>query len=450
MERRTLLEPGGRPTPAKSNTMLKPRIIIPALAALALAGCSGESNKRNEVTVEIWSGWTGQEAASFQKLCDEFNQSHPGIFVHNRGGVTDNSMVVRAITAGVPPDCFTIWNAADVGPLASYGAISNLDGPYKASGLSEADLVPGAVSQCKYNGHFIGVPLLMDTNALFWNKDAFREAGLDPERPPTTMAELRDYAVRLTQRDNNGDIVRLGLMLPETTLLCWVFGGDFLDAKGRPTANTPENVRAFKYYKGLVDEMGGRERVEAFGSGFGVGQGPNHPFFVGKVAMMVNGEWIPSWIAKYAPKMHYGVAPIPYEASRPDLKGTTLIGVNLLAIPTDAKHPKEAWEFLRWLQRPEVQLEFAEALNNVPNTRSALRRPRLITGSEARRNFGKFWVIAQNEHARGFPVSPIGQLYQDELGRATEFVMFGTKTPEAALADVQAKVERELSAQRKR
>ena len=430
--------------------MFKPRISILALAAFALAGCWRQAGQRSGVTVEVWSGWTGQEAVSFQKLCDEFNKSHPSILIHNRGGVTDNSMVIRAITAGVPPDCFTIWSSPDVGPLAAYGAISNLDAQYKASGLSEDDLVPGAVSLCKYNGHFIGVPLLMDTNALFWNKEAFREAGLDPERPPRTMAELKDYAIGLTKRGKDGGIQRLGLMLPDTSLLCWVFGGDFVDADGRPTANTPANVRAFKFYKALVDEMGGRERVEAFGSGFGVTQGPNHPFFVGKVAMMVNGEWIPSWIEKYAPKLQYGVAPIPYEASRPDLKGATMISVNLLAIPTEAKHPKEAWEFLRWLQKPEVQLEFAEALNNVPNTRSALRRPRLITGSEARRNFGKFWVIAQNVHAKGFPVSPVGQMYQDELGRATEFVMFGTKTPEAALADLQAKVEKELKAQQKK
>ncbi|HEY3412402.1 MAG TPA: ABC transporter substrate-binding protein [Armatimonadota bacterium] len=429
--------------------MLKPRICILALAAIAATGCSGRPEGRGGVTVEVWSGWTGQEAVSFQRLCDEFNRSHPGVRIHNRGGVTDNSMVIRAITAGVPPDCFTIWNAGDVGPLAAYGAISNLDAQYKASGLKEEDLVPGAVDQCKYRGHFIGVPLLMDTNALFWNKDAFREAGLDPERPPRTMAELKDYAVRLTLKDRSGDIRRLGLMLPDTTLLCWVFGGDFVDSSGRPTADTPANIRAFKFYKALVDGMGGRERVEAFGSGFGVVQGPNHPFFVGKVAMMVNGEWIPSWIERYAPRLHYGVAPVPYEASRPDLKGTTLIGVNLLAIPTEAKHPGEAWEFLRWLQRPEVQLEFAQALNNVPNTRSALRMRRLTTGSEARRNYGKFWQIAQNVHARGFPVSPVGQLYQDELGRATEFVMFGTKTPEAALADLQAKVEKELKAQRK-
>jgi multiple sugar transport system substrate-binding protein len=140
------------------------------------------------------------------------------------------------------------------------------------------------------------------------------------------------------------------------------------------------------------------------------------------------------------------VAPIPYDAARPDRKGTTLISVNLLAIPTEAKHPKEAWEFLKWLQRPEVQTEFALALNNVPNIRAALSSPELTPDTETGRNFAKFCVIAQNRNAKGFPVSPVGQLYQDELGHATEFVLYGSKTPEEALAAVQAKVERELNA----
>lgn len=422
--------------------MRKPVIAI-ALAVL-FAGCAGERDRPGVVTIEVWNGWTGQEAASFQKLCNEFNASHPGIYIHNLGGVTDDSKVIRAITAGVPPDVFTIWNSGDVGPLAGYGAISNLDAQFRASGMKESDFVPGALPLCKYKGHFIGMPLLMDTLALFWNKDSFRAAGMDPERPPQTLPELRDAAKRLTLRDKQGEITCLGLQLPDTSLLCWINGGDFLDQDGRPTANSPENVRAYTYYKSLVDSMGGENQVEAFGSGFGQGQGPNHPFFIGKVAMMINGEWIPSWIERYAPQLHYGVTSVPYDPARPDCKGTTLLSVNLLAIPSEAKHPKEAWEFLRWLQRPEVQLEFADALNNVPNTRAALKMPQLITGSERRRNYGKFWVIAQNVHAKGFPVSEVGQFYQDELGHATDFVLYGSKTPKTALDDVQAKVEREL------
>jgi multiple sugar transport system substrate-binding protein len=419
------------------------------LAAAALCGCARDRTPPGRVEVDVWSGWTGAEGASFQSLVDEFNRTHPTIFVHNLGGVTDSTKIVRAITAGAPPDIFTIWNAADVGPMAHYGAISDLSAPFRASGLTPAAFVHGAFKLCHDGDRLIGLPLLMDTNALLWNKSAFKEAGLDPNRPPRTLQELMDYARKLTRRDAKGNITQLGMQLPSSTLLCWLFGGDFLDANtGAATADLPENVAAFRYYRDLVKAMGGHESVQAFGSGFGQGQGPNNPFFVGKVAMMISGEWIPSWVEKYAPSLAYGVAAVPYDAAHPQRKGATLIAVNLLSIPSEAKHPAQAWQFLQWLQRPEVQVRFAQALNNVPNIRAALDDPALTTGSVRRQNFGTFCRIAQNPNARGFPVTSVSQFYQDELGRATEFVLYGTKDPGRALADVQAKVSAEMESKR--
>jgi len=269
-------------------TAIRWLILLVVFAAL-LGGCAPSRAPKGTVVVSVWSGWTGQEGKAFQALCDEFNRTHPGIFVHNLGGVTDNTKIIRAITAGAPPDAFTLWSSPDMGPLAAHGAVRNLDGYFRASGLREADFVPGALPLCRYDGHFIGMPLLMDTSALMWNKTAFRDAGLDPERPPRTLQEMRDYAERLTRRDAGGEITRLGMMLPDTILLCWLHGGGFLDPRtGAPTANRPENVPAFTYYRDLVQAMGGRASVQSFGSGFGQGQGPNHPFFVGKVAMMLS------------------------------------------------------------------------------------------------------------------------------------------------------------------
>lgn len=424
----------------------RPPALAAALAAalFALSGCSpGNGPGSRPVTIEVWSGWTGDEGKAFQHLCDRFNAEQSEIVVHNVGGVTDSSKVLRAITAGVPPDLFTIWDAANVGPLAHYGAIRTLDAEFRAAGVDADSFVPGALRMCRYRGHLVGLPLLMDANALLWNKAAFREAGLDPERPPATLRELMAYARRLTKTDSQGRTVRLGLQIPAPTLLCWLHGGDFYDASGRrPTPATPENVRAYRYYADLVEAQGGTRRVEAFTSGFGAAQGPNHPFFVGKVAMMISGEWIPSWIQKYAPQLDYGVAQVPFDERRPDRRGTTMIAVNLLAIPTEAKRPREAWVFLRWLQRPDVQRQFAEALNNVPNVTSMARDMSLETGSTRTRNFGIFCRVAQHPNARGFEPHPLGQTYMDELGAAAEFVLYGAKSPGAALADVQKKMDR--------
>src|SRR5216683_169618 len=108
-----------------------------ALAALLVAsGCRDTTTAAHGRTViEFWSGWTGREGQVFQALVDR---------------------------------------------LAS-------------AGLSEQDFVPVSLELCRYRNHLYGLPVLIDGSALFWNKRAFREAGLDPERPPRTLEEVVAY-----------------------------------------------------------------------------------------------------------------------------------------------------------------------------------------------------------------------------------------------------------------
>ena len=356
----------------------------------------------------------------------------------------NDTKTIRAITAGVPPDAFFLWNPNYLGPLAANGAIECLDGRFRKSGLKEQDFVPASLGMCRCRGRLYAMPLLLDDNALFWNKDAFREVGLDPERPPRTLEELANYAVRLTKRDARGRILRLGLQPPQPQIVCSAFGGRFIDeSTGRITANCQGNIDGFRWLERLYNRLGGHIEVNTFTAGFGQGQGPQHPFFVGKVAMMVSGEWIPSWVERYAPKLDYGIAPFPYPRNRPQLAGTTWLGGNPICIPTGAEHPDEAWMFIKWLQTPEVQEAFAEAINNVPNIRSVLASPKLTTGSRAKVNFGKMLAIAGSTNARYLPPHPAASAYQYELTAAFDAVMFGRKTPERALADLQSRIEDE-------
>src|SRR6184192_3007819 len=75
------------------------RGVVLVVAGLLLAGCA--QPHPSGLTIEFWSGWTGREAKVFQALVDRFNHEHPGLTVHNFGGVTDDTKTVRAITAGV-------------------------------------------------------------------------------------------------------------------------------------------------------------------------------------------------------------------------------------------------------------------------------------------------------------------------------------------------------------
>jgi multiple sugar transport system substrate-binding protein len=389
--------------------------------------------------------WTGGEEKNFQAVLDRYHELHPNIIVENLGAVTDDTKTIRAIVAGVPPDLFTLSDALFLGPLAANGALSPMDDLFRASGLREETFVPASLRLCRSQGHLYAMPFLIDDNALMWNKKAFREAGLDPERPPRTLEELEEYAVKLTKMEN-GQITQLGLQpLNDENTITPLFGGSLYDEKtGQVTPDSPSNIAAMEWYVGLVEKMGGYAKVNSFAAGFGPMQGASNPFFTGRVAMKFDGEWNPSWCKKYAPGLEYGVAPSPALAAHPERGRSTWFGGNMLCIPKGSKHPKEAWDLLMWMQTDEAQVLFASKMNNVPNSRSALKSPALRVGDDYKVKFGKFLDLADSPNAGNFPPLPVAGLYNAELAAARDLILSGEKKPAQALRDVRVRVQREL------
>jgi multiple sugar transport system substrate-binding protein len=422
------------------------RFIVAVLMLMtALNGCSRRADPPGTVRLSVWSMWTGQEEKNFQAVLDRYHRLHPHIIVENLGAVRDDTKTVRAIVAGVPPDLFTLSDPLYLGPLAANGAIYAMDDWFRRSGLREADFIPASLSQCRYRGRLYAMPYLIDCYALLWNKQAFRAAGLNPDRPPATLEELEEYALKLTKRDN-GQLTQLGLQpVGDINLIFQLFGGRLYDPKtNRVTPDDPANVTALAWYLDFIEKLGGYRKVNAFAAGFGQAQSANNPFFVGKVAMMFNGEWNPYWCARYAPRLDYGVAPLPPPKNRPDRARSTWLGGNMICIPKGGKHPKEAWDLLVWMQTDEAQKLFAGKMNNVPNIRRALKAPELRTGADYKRKFGVFLDLADSPNGGHFPALPVAGLYNSELSTAMDLALNGEKPPARALADARVRVQREL------
>jgi multiple sugar transport system substrate-binding protein len=404
------------------------------------------------VEVTIWSGWTGPEEIGFRRLLRRYEQLHPNIRFHNLSGVNDDTKTLRALVAGVPPDVFGLWDYAYLGPFARNHAIRPLDGLFRQSGLREADFLPASLGMARYQGRLYAMPFLVVIAALYWNKQAFAEAGLDPDRPPRTLEELTEYAVKLTKRDASGKITRLGLLPPGDAasfhVVLKLFGGSLVDpATGRITTDAPANITAARWYKDLIDRMGGIGQVKAFRSGFGQEQSANNPFFVGKVAMMFSGEWNTYWLSRYAPQVEYGIAPIPPPASHPENVERVSFGADNFCIPAESKHPKEAWDFLVWLQSYEAQVMFARAINNIPNMRAAIRAPELRFGAAYRKRFATLMDLAARAKPAYFPVLPVTSLYLNQMSTALDRIAYNERTPAQALAEVRVRVQRELDHQ---
>jgi multiple sugar transport system substrate-binding protein len=419
-----------------------------SIALLMLSGCAGRFEKRDgRLHLRVWSMWSGDEEKVFQGVVDHYNRIQSRVHLENLGAVEDTK-IIRAIVAGAPPDFFTLREPGYLAPLAANNALLPLDEWFRESGLQEQDFVPAALEQGRYRGKLYSMPYLLDAQALFWNPVLFRKAGLPPHRPPRTLEEMLDYARQLTLRDSTGEIRVLGIRPPDLIYIIGAFGGQFIDPQtGAITADHPVNLEAARYYRALIEAMGGGRRVQAFTAGFGNEQGTNNPFFLGRIAMMINGQWNPYWFQKYAPHVPYEVAPIPYPARRPYLQRPTWIGQNMFCIPRESRHPREAWDFFVWMQSEEAQVLFAETMHGIPNIRRVLKNPQLRTvrhpGEIWKRGYARFLDLVDSPNARFFPTTPVATLYLHELYTAQDFLISGNKTPEQALRDVQQRVAAE-------
>ena len=412
-----------------------------------LAGCGPGTGRRDagRVRVQVWSMWSGDEERDFEQVLDYYNRAHPGVVVENLGAV-DDAKTVRAIIAADPPDLCTLAEPSYLGALAANGAVQPLDARFRASGLKEGGYTPGSLGQCRYGGHLYAVPYLLDCIALLYNKDVFRAAGLDPDRPPRTLEEMEADCRRITRRDAQGRLTRLGVRPPEAVQLLSLYGGGFLDrATGRITADNPRNLEAAAFDKGLMDAQGGYESVQSFSQGFASNMGSFNPFFLGQIGMTFSGQWNTYWAYHYSPQTHYGIAPLPFPAAHPERSGTVWLGGNLFCIPRGARHPKEAWDFLAWSQSPEGQRRFAMSLHGIPNLRASLRDPALRTGAAWRPQYGRFMDLSDSPNAAHFPPMPVATLYQNALANAVDAVRYGHRSPPQALAAVRLRVQREMN-----
>ncbi len=408
-------------------------------------GCKRDSPK--VVTLTIWSSPTHLEEKNFLVICRQFEADHPGIRIHNVGGLQETKLI-RALVAGVPPDLIYMYNPTLVGPLAANRAIVDLNKMFAESGLREENFFPGAISQLRMNNNLYAMPICRDCRAFFWNKSDFRKVGIDPESPPKTWDELAKLAVKLTLRDSSGKITQLGMQPPlDNALLFAAFGGGIYDNnKSLLTLNSKQNIDTLKWLVMLVDSMGGHDGVAAFQAGFGNTESAQNPLATGAIAMQIEGEYVPFYLERYSPSTDYGVGQIPSPKGSTTLNNMAWQDGDVLMLPEGSKHPDAAWEFMRWMQNPVQQKTYAIANRNLPTVLSLIHEPELTNGSPGKSKLGYIMqnIASNRANTRFFPTIPAARLCKDVLNNAVELAELHRKTPEQALNDAQSRVQTEL------
>jgi len=407
-----------------------------ALLGACAGGSSGSSTAGAKTQIVFSYLWAGTEAKILEQSIKQFNDSQNKITVK---GVSSPDTVKQLAAMTGTHGSFDISDnfGANVASLASKGALAPLDSYISGDQFGLSDFSPAAMQQMRFQGKTYSMPLATYSQMLLYNKKLFQAAGI--AKPPLTMEEWASDLAKLTKTGADGSITQLGYHIndPWTSLttLGYAFGGDWFDGSGKPTPQAQGNVAALNFYVDNVTGKYGKDKVSKFASGYGEAASAQNPFYVGKVATVIDGPWQVAFIHQFAPGLDWGVAPIPYPAAHPELAGTTEVGVSTLFIPANSQHKKEAGEFMKFLLSPGPMLNFNVGTSNGTPRLSLLDSPKYATEPLVQP-----WLQAlKSPNAKSFLSVAWGQQYIDDLTHSFDDIAQLRTTPAEGLKAVSAK-----------
>lgn len=442
-------------------------LVMLALLLTLFSGVSvmAEGTAEEPVEVVLWGIDPMAVGAGNQEMLDAMAKALPHIRVTPQtmpasGGydTQDLSKFTAAIAAGNPPDV-AVLNGPFIMEVAARDALTPLNEYLDAIGFDiSSEYYEYTVREMTFQDKIWGLPSGVDDRVLYWNKAAFEAAGLDPEQPPKTWDELLEYAEKLTIKDDKGNFQQIGFIPNFGNSWLYLYatqnGGKFLSDDGRTcTLDAQENIEALEFMVKGYDLLGGAELVNAYQASFQ--GGADSPFLTGQVAMVIDGNWFLSDLARYNPELNYGVTMPPTPKGDNYL---TWSGGWAYGVAKGAKHPKEAVEVMRYLTTEGVleQMKGQKAFNdeNGYNTFPSLcASPRINNilyetyvkdfPVENVRNSYEFCVSAL-ENTVCLPVSPVGQLLWSEHARAIDEAIYHQSEPADIMKKATEKVQREL------
>jgi multiple sugar transport system substrate-binding protein len=220
----------------------------------------------------------------------------------------------------------------------------------------------GHMTVATWEKRLYGVPLYADVSALFYNKDLFTKAGLDPDKPPTSLAEMRSYADKITAL--GGGVT--GYYLPGNCAGCNIFtvgplmwaSGAKIEANGAD--DEPLTGDGVKQVLQFTRDMVKAGNVPA-GARAENGETFHLQFGSGKLGMMGTGNFNITLARQQNPKMKFGITLLP--GVQPN-SSASFIGGDLVVVPKGSDRVADAVNFMKFLLSDEVQVEvYAKALN---------------------------------------------------------------------------------------
>ncbi len=335
------------------------RTSLLGFAALVFAATAQAETVR--MTVAYYSAATGPY---FNKMAFEFHQAHPDINVKIDVVNWDDLLqtLQTDVSGGTNPD-ISIIGTRWLLDFVKDGIAEPLDGMMPAD--VKARFIPPFLAPGTIAGKVYGLPIAASARAMYYNKDMLTQAGY-PNGPATW-----DDVVAASEKLKAKGVPGFGLMAKGTETdvywyyALWSYGGDVVNARTQAAFDSPAGVKALTLYKTMVDR--------------GLTQpGPTNYtrsdiqdlFKQGRVGMVITAPFLIGQLAKDAPKLDYGIVPVP--------KGTdsaTYAVTDSVVMFSNSKVKPAAWQFLDFLFTKAPRAEFTAGEGFLPTTKAEAADP---------------------------------------------------------------------------
>ncbi|MEP7061138.1 MAG: ABC transporter substrate-binding protein [Betaproteobacteria bacterium] len=412
------------------------------LALVAAAAAAAQT------TVEVPFFYPVAVGGPITKIIDgyaaDFEKENPGIKLKPIYSGSYQESIAKALTAvksGEPP-VMSILLSTDMFTLIDEDAIVPFDELIKTADDKAwlKSFYPGFMENSQTGGKTWGIPFQRSTIVMYYNKELFKDAGLDPNQPPQTWQQQVQYAQKLTKRDASGHVSQWGLQIPSSGFPYWLFqalavenGVNLMNSAGTQTYyDKPEVIAALQYWVDLVKKYKVHpEGIVEWGT-------TPKDFFERKVAMMWTTTGNLTNVKANA-KFDFGVAMLPSNKQR----GSPTGGGNFYIFKKSTPAQREAaFKFIKWVTTPERAAQWGIDTGYVAVRADAWETP------------------AMKKYVVGFPAAAVArdqlpfakaelsthdnQRVTKALNDGLQAALTGTKTPEQALKDAQRESDRLL------
>ncbi|MEJ0017822.1 MAG: ABC transporter substrate-binding protein [Acetobacteraceae bacterium] len=415
-----------------------------AAGLLAMTLAMGPADAATEIDLFFPVPVQGKLAVEMQRMIDRFDKEHPDITVTAvyTGSYDDTNLKTHAaIQAGKPPAA-AIMSANFVREYVINNEVVQLDTLIRKDGQTPEQFMelfwPALRQNAMDQGHVYGVPFHNSTPLLYYSVDAFKAAGLDPDRPPVTWQEWADAARKLTRREGN-QTASWGLMMPGTYDYCgWITsglamsnGGQFYnpDFGGEVYYTAPSTIGAVRFLDALVHKW------KVMPEGVTDANAVTTAFFQGRTGMMLLSTGSLSFVRDNM-KTPYRTAFLPK-----NIANAVPIGGASLILPKGNSPEREAaaWTLIKWLTSPETAGHWSRFTGYFAPRIAAYDLPEMKSFM-AEHPDAKV-ALDQLAYARGWFATYNTVGVRKALEDGVQSVLSGKATPEAAMDTAQKQAD---------